>query len=100
LKVKNHSWFAAFDAVVCGDDARVRAKKPAPDIFLAAASDVGGTSESCVVFEDSLAGLEAALAAKMRVIALPDPALDPLAFARAHRVVRGFHEVTWSDLEP
>jgi pseudouridine-5'-monophosphatase len=98
LKVKGHSWFTAFHAVVCGDDPRVRAKKPAPDIFLAAASDVGATPASCIVFEDSLAGLEAALAANMRVVALPDPALDPATFVGAHRVVSGFHEVDWSDL--
>ena len=53
------------------------AKKPAPDIFLVAAEDLGAEPGRCLVFEDSLAGVEAALAAGMRVIALPDPAAGP-----------------------
>ena len=71
-KVRAHPWFALFDAVVCGDDPRVLAKKPAPDIFLVAARELGASPAQCLVFEDSPAGVEAALAAGMRVVALPD----------------------------
>ena len=100
LKARGHRWFDAFQAVVCGDDARVRSKKPAPDIFLAAAMDLGAAPEECVVFEDSIAGLEAALAAGMRAILIPDPALDWAAFGAAHRIIEAFDDVSDADLEP
>lgn len=43
--------------------------KPAPDLFLYAAAQMGYTPENCVVIEDSLAGITAGVAAKMAVIA-------------------------------
>lgn len=41
--------------------------KPAPDLFLLAASTLGFAPEQCVVVEDSTRGVKAALAAGMRV---------------------------------
>jgi len=41
--------------------------KPAPDIFLHAANELGYTPDDCVVIEDSPAGVHAAVAAGMRV---------------------------------
>lgn len=43
--------------------------KPAPDLFLHAASTLGYEPTDCVVIEDSPAGVQAALAAGMKVIA-------------------------------
>jgi pseudouridine-5'-monophosphatase len=86
LKVRPHGFFGLFGAVVCGDDPRVGAKKPSPDIFLVAAEALGVVPTRCVVFEDSLAGLEAGIAAGMRVVALPDPAMDPGEFHGAYRI--------------
>lgn len=57
-----------FDAVVNGD--MVAAAKPAPDIFLRAAGDMGLDPASCVVIEDSFAGLLAARRAGMKAIAM------------------------------
>jgi HAD superfamily hydrolase (TIGR01509 family) len=78
-----------FDAVVSGDDvARV---KPAPDIFLEAARLLAVDAADCVVLEDSMAGVEGARAAGMRVIAVPEH--DPSRFAAAaDAVVRDLHE--------
>lgn len=42
--------------------------KPAPDVFLFAASECGVPPGECVVVEDSVAGVTAALAAGMRVL--------------------------------
>lgn len=42
--------------------------KPAPDLFLHAASQMGTTPESCIVVEDSVAGVEAARRAGMRCL--------------------------------
>ncbi|AWM87846.1 HAD family phosphatase [Microvirga sp. 17 mud 1-3] len=46
----------------------VRHGKPAPDLFLHAASQMGASPETCLVIEDSAAGVRAACAAGMRVI--------------------------------
>ncbi|MEQ1943457.1 HAD family hydrolase [Mesorhizobium sp. VNQ89] len=43
--------------------------KPAPDLFLRAASEMGVREEDCVVVEDSPAGIDAAKRAGMRVLA-------------------------------
>ena len=43
--------------------------KPAPDLFLHAAAQMGTPPENCIVVEDSPAGIEAAKAAGMRVFA-------------------------------
>ena len=87
-------WLALFGAAVCGDDPRVGRPKPAPDIFLAAAADLGVAPADCLVFEDSPFGVEAALAAGMRVIALPDPDMDGALYESANAVVGGFAELT------
>jgi pseudouridine-5'-monophosphatase len=98
LKTRRHAFFDAFAAVVCGDDPRVTAKKPAPDIFLAAARDLGTDPSRCVVIEDSPAGVEAALAAGMRVIAMPDPAMSTDHYGGAHRVVTGYDGLSFTGI--
>jgi pseudouridine-5'-monophosphatase len=95
IKAAGHrDWLGIFHAAVCGDDPRVARSKPAPDIFLAAAQDLGATPDHCLVFEDSPFGVEAARAAGMQVIALPDPAMDRGRYAQADAVVAGFADLT------
>jgi HAD superfamily hydrolase (TIGR01509 family) len=78
-----------FDAVVTGDC--VAHPKPAPDIFLEAARRLGVQPEECVVLEDSLAGVRAARAAGMRVIAVPEGSPSAEMAARADAVVSDLH---------
>ena len=66
------AWFATFGAVVTADD--VHRGKPAPEIFLRAAVLIGAPPERTLVFEDSPLGIEAALAAGMHVVAIPEQA--------------------------
>lgn len=47
---------------------QVRRGKPAPDLFLLAAAELAVAPETCLVVEDSPAGIEAAAAAGMRAI--------------------------------
>ena len=51
------------DALV--DGSAVSRSKPAPDLFLVAADQLGVRPEECVVVEDAAAGIEAAIAAGM-----------------------------------
>jgi pseudouridine-5'-monophosphatase len=95
IKTAAHrDWLAIFSATVCGDDPRVRRSKPAPDIFLAAARDLGAAPDECLVFEDSPFGVEAAVAAGMLVIAMPDAAMDLARYQGADAVVAGFAELS------
>jgi len=79
LKITNHTLLASkvnggvFDTVITGES--VSKGKPSPDIFLAAmkASGVTMDPKRVIVIEDSPAGVQAALAANMRVIAVPCP---------------------------
>ena len=57
-----------FDVTVAGDE--VEHGKPAPDLFLRAAEKLGVPPDRCVAVEDSPNGVEAALAAGMRVVAV------------------------------
>ena len=56
-----------FDAIAAGDE--VKARKPAPDVYLLAAKRLNVKPERCVVIEDSTAGIEAAKLAGMYCIA-------------------------------
>jgi len=55
-----------FCIVVSGD--QVHNPKPHPEIYLKAADMLGVPAPNCIVFEDSYVGVEAALAAGMRVV--------------------------------
>ncbi len=52
-----------FQAIV--DGTNVTKGKPDPEVFLIGAKSVGVTPENCIVFEDSVAGIQAANSAQM-----------------------------------
>jgi len=58
--------YGLFDTVVTLDD--VGRAKPEPDLFLEAARRLGVPPERCLVFEDSLPGIEAARQAGMQAV--------------------------------
>ena len=65
----------------------VAAGKPAPDVFLAAAAAEGIMPQACMVVEDSLPGIRAALAAGMACIGLdPHGPGEALRAAGAHPI--------------
>jgi pseudouridine-5'-monophosphatase len=72
----NQKLQSLFDVIVCGDDTRVKNGKPAPDIFLACAQDIGVKPECCLALEDTPTGAKAALAAGMLVVAIPEEGMD------------------------
>lgn len=61
LNIKNY-----FDAIV--DGTMITHTKPDPEIFLLAASKLAIPVSQCLVFEDAEAGVEAAVAAKMKCV--------------------------------
>jgi pseudouridine-5'-monophosphatase len=98
LKTARHPWFHHFSVVVCGDDPRVSRLKPAPDVFLVTARELGVAPEHCLVFEDSLAGVSAARAAGMQVVAMPDRAMDRSRYHEADLVIGGYDELAPEDI--
>lgn len=86
-----------FGALVGGDE--VVRGKPAPDIFLAAAQRLATSARDCLVLEDSVAGLQAAAAAGIPAIMVPDLCEPPEVIAgRPPRVMRSLREVRdWLD---
>jgi beta-phosphoglucomutase len=84
-----------FAAVVTGDD--VARGKPDPEVFLTAAARLGADPGRCVVFEDAVAGVEAAKAGGMRCVAVTFVGHHPaeaLRTAGADLVVGSLEEVT------
>ncbi|KAI4676007.1 uncharacterized protein J4E84_009806 [Alternaria hordeiaustralica] len=95
---------AAFDDPafhVFGDDPEMSdsKKKPEPDIFLLALKRLNATETArgertlepaeCLVFEDSIAGVEAARRAGMRVVWVPHPGLAEVCKGREIDVLMG-----------
>jgi HAD superfamily hydrolase (TIGR01509 family) len=77
---------------VCGDD--VDQSKPAPDIYLKAASILGHEPAQLLVLEDSENGIRAALSAGCKVAHIPD--MGPVGLdwqTRADRVYKDLHTV-------
>jgi len=60
-----------FDTLVCAGD--YTNSKPHPECFLLAAHKLGVTPESCLVFEDTDLGIQAAKAAGMAHVKIPPP---------------------------
>lgn len=84
-----------FDVTICGDD--VTRGKPDPEVFLAAAARLSQPPERCVVIEDAVAGIEAALRANMAAVAITTTH-PRQAFPNATRIVDSLTELTPASL--
>ena len=83
-----------FDVIVTADD--VTYGKPDPEVYRLAAARLRVQPETCVVFEDSLVGVEAARRAGMRVIGVTTAhTVDELREAGAERAIADFEGVEW-----
>jgi len=80
--------YGMFDAIVDGNS--ISEAKPNPEVFLKGAEELGVLPESCVVFEDAIAGIEAAQHANMYSVGIGD--LETLGFADL--VIPGFDGYT------
>lgn len=84
-----------WDAIVTGED--VEHRKPAPDIFLAAATRLALAPNQCVVVEDAVNGVEAAKAAGMRCVAVAQ-SFPADRLRQADVVIEKIADVTLEDL--
>jgi beta-phosphoglucomutase len=81
-----------FDAVIDGN--KVSKAKPDPEVFLKGAEAVGVPPAQCVVFEDAIAGIEAAVAGGMKSVGIG----SPVVLAKANLVVSGLDKMTLEKL--
>lgn len=82
-----------FDIIVSGD--MVKRSKPNPDIFLKAVEELGLSKLDCMVFEDSNAGVEAAIRGGIRVCMVPDMSIvNELSKQRSFRMFDSLEEAT------
>ncbi len=82
-----------FDDIVDGND--VTKAKPDPEVFLKAADQIGINPVDCIVFEDSLAGVQAANLANMISIGIGDETI----LSEARWVFKDFTEVSIDFIE-
>ncbi|WP_457617887.1 beta-phosphoglucomutase [Lutibacter sp.] len=80
--------YERFTAIVDGND--VSKAKPNPEVFLIGAKKLGMNPENCIVFEDAIAGIKAANAAKMISIGIGDKKV----LSEAAYVFRDMTEIT------
>ena len=84
-----------FQFSISADD--VTRTKPFPDPYLEAAKRMGVSTQSCVVFEDSLTGIASAKSAGCAVVAVPH--YVEVALAPRVRVVTSLNEVSLDFLD-
>jgi beta-phosphoglucomutase len=81
-----------FDAVIDGN--KVTKAKPDPEVFLKGAEAVGVSPAECVVFEDAIAGVEAAIAGGMKAVGVGSPEV----LHEANLVISGLNEMSLEKL--
>ena len=84
-----------FSVVVTSED--VTLGKPDPEVYVLAARRLGAAPEACLVFEDSVVGIQAARRAGMRAIGLTTAYPEAeLRAAGAERAIASFEGMQWS----
>jgi beta-phosphoglucomutase len=81
-----------FDAVIDGN--MVSKPKPDPEVFLKGAEALKVNPADCVVFEDAIAGVEAAINGGMKVVGIGSPKV----LTHANLVIKGLNEMNLEKL--
>jgi beta-phosphoglucomutase len=87
-------------AVAAAED--TRRGKPDPEVFLVAAHKLGVEPSRCVVFEDAIAGIQAAKAGGMKAVGVTfvgHHSADALREAGADRIVQSLEEITPAEVQ-
>ena len=82
-----------FDAIIDGN--KVKNAKPDPEVFLLGAKQLGIPNNECVVFEDSKAGIEAAICGGMLAVGIGDKKI----LDKANLVISSLSEMSIDKLQ-
>jgi beta-phosphoglucomutase len=82
-----------FDAIIDGN--KVGKAKPDPEVFLKGAEELGVKPTECVVFEDAIAGVEAAVNGGMKVVGIGSPKV----LTGSNLVIAGLNEMSLEKLD-
>jgi beta-phosphoglucomutase family hydrolase len=86
-----------FQAIVTAED--VTLGKPDPEVYLEAARRIGVPPAGCLVFEDSVVGIQAARRAGMRAIGVTTAhTAEELTAAGAEAAIRDFQGLEWRSI--
>lgn len=85
-----------FSAIV--DASMIARGKPDPEVYLKAAEMLDIPPQHCLIFEDSLKGIEAGLRAQMKVVGVATTH-HYAELTEAHRVIADFTEISRPDIE-
>jgi HAD superfamily hydrolase (TIGR01509 family) len=86
-----------FDVIVTAED--VTLGKPSPEVYLESARRLGARPAVCLVFEDSLVGVEAARRAGMRAIGVTTAhTANELRSAGAESAIADFEGLEWDSI--
>ncbi len=83
----------AFDAIM--DGTNITSAKPDPEVFVKGAKAVGSHPENCIVFEDAVAGVQAAKNGGMYCVGMGDPKL----LKQADWVIPGIGSIDINEFE-
>lgn len=88
-KIGMYAWF---DTIIDGN--KITQGKPDPEVFLNGAKELGLQPVECLVFEDAVAGIEAATRAGMKSVGIGQASV----LTQANVVLAGFEGVSWPQL--
>ncbi|MGB8450981.1 MAG: GNAT family N-acetyltransferase [Anaerocolumna sp.] len=78
---------------------KVSQPKPAPDIFLKAAAELGMNTNECIIIEDSFNGVSSATAAGIPVIGYVNEHSGKQDLSAASILIEGFNEINYKFIE-
>jgi beta-phosphoglucomutase len=81
-----------FDAIIDGNT--ITKNKPDSEIFIRAAAAVNSSPKNCIVFENTVTGIEAAVSAGMRTVGVGEAKL----LKDADIVIPDFEYITYSEI--
>ena len=83
-----------FDAIICAEDVPLGRTKPNPDLFVKALEAVDAAADEAIVFEDSPNGVQAARAAGIYTVSVPNPVTAMLETNGANMTINSLADIT------
>ena len=90
--------FPQFDKIICSDDVAPGRTKPKPDLFLKALEQLNVQADEAIIFEDSPHGVDAANAAGIAVVLVPNPTTALLPFKGKYLKLKSLADFSLADI--